>query len=56
VSLERCDGVETEVKRLGQLKDVMTTKIFANYFYTCPLCGYSAVDVQPANSVWNNEG
>jgi hypothetical protein len=48
--LNRCDGVETEVKKVGKLERVAKTTLYANYFYDCPFCGYSAVDAQPENS------
>lgn len=53
--LQRCDGIETEVKKVGELKDVRQTTLYTNYFYKCPLCGYSAVDVQPEGSNWHPE-
>ena len=53
--LQRCDGVETEVKRIGELEGVTKITLYANYFYDCPFCGYSAVGAQPENSVWRPE-
>ena len=48
--LQQCDGVETEIKEIGQLEGVISTKLYSNYFYECPLCGYSAVNAQPEDS------
>jgi hypothetical protein len=51
--LQRCEGLETEVKKIGAIEGVTETTLWANYFYDCPFCGYSAVDARPENSPWN---
>lgn len=53
--LQRCDGVETEVKKIGQLEGVTKTTLYANYYYKFPIFGFSAVGAQPEDSSWHFE-